>query len=1026
MPGLLARPPVPSTPEAYRLYKLLLHGPLDAVLEDLRQQEWSRPSTPSNSSGSLGEIPTSVDTLIPDGRTLLTAASTVSGRDFVFRLASFCLLLSRGANPYARCRDGRTCDEVWDGLQKDPDGAERQIFRDELDRAKEVWVRGHGYEEPWDVLEWIEDELHILEEGKSKASGQFIVERDVVASPEPVTAPAIRSRDELVEDPRLTKRRRIVPEEPLPDYEDMELDSPVEEKPLMESPLDEAFEAPRSRSPPPPLRPQQQAPPRSPQQYQKRVVPPPPPPLPPAAPPPPLAAPPAVEALPPPRQPVAAVSRLSEPLSAAAPAPTAVSCLPPPAQSPSQTIPPPSPRSAIAPVAAEPARPAGVKSSRDRLPPPSKHRLPQPSTAAAFETPLTIDTSVVRGPSVGPASQVLGKESVQGPSRARLPSKPASAAPSAFGTSNRPSKPEIVQGQSARTLQQPQQESPQRLTPAALPPGPSRLRLPPKKSATPAQPPVPSNTPAPSATPGANPTMTPTPSVSTPAQQPAPISASTNPPIAPCATVVLPRAVVIDDPVFAAPLEIVRTAQTVEQPPSQDPLRSPSSSHLPASNISPAVVAVEAKSSVSTLEAGSCPEEAKQQASPSSLTPIPSNRLSSPASNAKLPTTGVASGVKPARKSRLPAGYAKKRVSAGLVEARSAGRGPEGSPGRTGSPTASVAPAALAADRATQQATGDDQKKQLNNEAKEGGGEKFPQPTAEQEKEDVPTIEHKKALSPPAAVVNPPAPDAVVASAAKTASRQMLRIPSSGGLPKKSSHPQQQNAPPKVPQPISNPLTAGIVATSIFSSTGTNPKPGFARSLPPGVPTGARAQLAPPTEPRADRVARAAGSRNTVSPMKPAAMDEKAPSTSPDRSRRRSVSRAQPVTMELHRLPAWMSKTLVRHWLDHGPDAFAKANERESPFLEDLIELDSFETVEGAGVVPPIPLKIELSNKAAAGGPIAGGYLVGRVTYASQEVAEKAKEMFDGKKVAGCDKGFGVQWQQVGGEIDAFRAAVRE
>ncbi|GAA6005548.1 hypothetical protein JCM10207_005246 [Rhodosporidiobolus poonsookiae] len=263
-------------------------------------------------------------------------------------------------------------------------------------------------------------------------------------------------------------------------------------------------------------------------------------------------------------------------------------------------------------------------------------------------------------------------------------------------------------------------------------------------------------------------------------------------------------------------------------------------------------------------------------------------------------------------------------------------------------------------------------------------------------------------------------------------SARPLQIPTAGSLPQKP-HPSTHATVAQV-QP--NALTAGALASSIFSGE-TPAKTGSASRLPSSVrlpPSSSRFPpgngLPPPTGPKATSQSSTSPRKASTSPTAtrtfaapPASGAGSRTSLSPAVARRRSNS----VTMELHRLPPWATKTVVQHWLLNGPSTFDKAKPAELDFLDDLIDLDSFsQPLSGAGVVvTPTPSRIELSQITANGSRLAGVQSLGRVTYPTQEMAERAKRLFDGKRMAACETTAPtIMWVGTQAQIDQWRASV--
>ncbi|GAA5944862.1 hypothetical protein JCM10213_006615 [Rhodosporidiobolus nylandii] len=222
-----------------------------------------------------------------------------------------------------------------------------------------------------------------------------------------------------------------------------------------------------------------------------------------------------------------------------------------------------------------------------------------------------------------------------------------------------------------------------------------------------------------------------------------------------------------------------------------------------------------------------------------------------------------------------------------------------------------------------------------------------------------------------------------------------VRLPAVGNLPARPSTTVSHRAP-TVPQPPQNPLTASVTSSSIFppsSSATLPPRPGL--GPPANAPKGPRA----------------------LSTVKPASSTGGNPSLSQPGRRWQPLpvgagaASAAETTFELHHLPEWVTTVVLQHYLSSGPSVFATTKAGELPFLDSLLSIDSFGALPGADgdALPPLPKRVSVFAKTPT-----RPYAMGRATYSSEENAEAAKRMFDGRKVAECEKkGEKVRWEEV-------------
>ncbi|GAA5870274.1 hypothetical protein JCM1840_001610 [Sporobolomyces johnsonii] len=209
MPIASLDPPAIDCVAGHRLAKLMRTAPLLAFLEDLRSPAWTRPP---DSSIALLDSSDFADCL-------LLSCAVLAPRTPAFRLAYFCTLLVRGANPFARGMDGRPVEWEIESLE----GEEKGWFKEELDKAKRCWRDRVDYEFPEDVHQWIKDELDFMWAWEAaQAEEQAAVESDQQSSQDV----DMDLDGDSTTSPPPTKRPRV--EEPLPDY--------IDEEPLLVKP----------------------------------------------------------------------------------------------------------------------------------------------------------------------------------------------------------------------------------------------------------------------------------------------------------------------------------------------------------------------------------------------------------------------------------------------------------------------------------------------------------------------------------------------------------------------------------------------------------------------------------------------------------------------------------------------------------------------------------------------------------------------------------------------------------------------
>lgn len=113
-----------------------------------------------------------------------------------------------------------------------------------------------------------------------------------------------------------------------------------------------------------------------------------------------------------------------------------------------------------------------------------------------------------------------------------------------------------------------------------------------------------------------------------------------------------------------------------------------------------------------------------------------------------------------------------------------------------------------------------------------------------------------------------------------------------------------------------------------------------------------------------------------------------------------AVARGEPALFSLHGVPEGITPTILRHYLIHGPATFLTAQAEEVPLLQHLIDVGSLgpDTATGAAL-PPAPTDVKIEEFKTPEERCFHGPVVGHVTYASAEVAEKARSIFEGQRM---------------------------
>ncbi|GAA5853520.1 hypothetical protein JCM8547_002491 [Rhodosporidiobolus lusitaniae] len=359
---------------------------------------------------------------------------------------------------------------------------------------------------------------------------------------------------------------------------------------------------------------------------------------------------------------------------------------------------------------------------------------------------------------------------------------------------------------------------------------------------------------------------------------------------------------------------------------------------------------------------------------PSTASPAPSASSTSAHTGTAEPKTTPVPAAAKKRKSRLPAG----------VSAVKGGPGSEGGGGEGKS--ASPAPAPMAA-------TNEEGKKEMQSEERPrslAGSSASQLPawmsTGQKKDSNASSDEVQQLLLPPASL------NRILPSQSSSASRQEARLET-----------------PSIPQPAANPLTAKVQGSSIFSLSAspaaTSPRTGGAFS----TPAGPKAWLAAGSPPSGAASFALALNRSpswgsfSTSPSKPAGPS--APSSS------------SPVTIELQRLPSWVSPKILAFWPNHGPSSLSFLSRSQLPSADPLVDQHTLTApVESTANCRSLPIAkdVQILNKNSSGIPFSGGYHVGRATYSSRDEVERATKVFDGKRVAECEVGEkGVIWREI-------------
>ncbi|GAA6059587.1 hypothetical protein JCM10212_005086 [Sporobolomyces blumeae] len=190
------------------LAHLIRHGSFD----DFLQAVDSAPSSSTPHLDRTSPLTTSDASLclLLSVPILATQGSTARTPEFCF--AAWCVLIRRGADPFARGNDGRSIDMELRGVQ---DEGLRQCFERELQYARECWAEQRAYEIPEDIQQWIYDECETARSHRKVEAGQ--AEQRKRRRLEELDDAITTARRKL-ERPA-AKRTKIV--EPLLDYEDV-------------------------------------------------------------------------------------------------------------------------------------------------------------------------------------------------------------------------------------------------------------------------------------------------------------------------------------------------------------------------------------------------------------------------------------------------------------------------------------------------------------------------------------------------------------------------------------------------------------------------------------------------------------------------------------------------------------------------------------------------------------------------------------------------------------------------------------
>ncbi|GAA5988394.1 hypothetical protein JCM11641_005461 [Rhodosporidiobolus odoratus] len=1096
MPCLLAAPPEHTNYHyANILDDLLRYGTLREVIDELNSPRWILPLGWSQAKEARGATPLSaVDSSTSTGANLLSAASTAPERHFAFRFACFCILLGRGANPLSEGSNGMTVSEVLAVRLKQDKDADRLRFVEELEVAVKYWKTGTGYQLPLDIVEWIEvekEEPDFTLHQQDGVAGIQCHEGDFTMSPE------LENAEEGGHDQSSNDQKRLKLEDgELPDYVDQAPTPRPEPKeispaafrqvpaPPAAAPIAKAPSYSKRRVPPPPP-PLQSATPTAKSRLPLSVhapmrpatarlslepqTPIPPQPLPPTSTTPNgFALAPAVAPLP------------TSLLQTQAASLTAKSCLPP---KPKETLPPAAP-----PAAGQSSDSRRWSTSTTPVPPrpgPSASLASQtPSSAAAapplaglpravvLEDPVTqamhnptvrqeieqddVDMETDDGedmelcrPSASPSPPPAASTLASGPAPAPSPS----FAPTSTGAAESKAVSMVIDS----SIDTPARE------PTISPP--SQLTANPAPSNTPTSAPIIST--ASSSAPPAT-TVRPT---SSSASQPPPKKKSR-----------------LSNLFKIQAAKAARHASAQASSPSELPSGSGSGAaqaqERASVSQSPGLVAGQTVQG-GTAVAGSVDEAESSQAGGIGQLERQDERM-----EIDLETEGEARSERGRTQRSSSTVSSSSTGGAASSGSRPSSRLPPNLPQPKS--TSRLPPnLKLAATPAYPN------KPSLGTALSTSSYVEKSLPPIAHADGRAPGLVNKDATSIALASGRtpslPPKPSFRTASLPPTKPKSPtgLRINTTGSLPAKpqTHHSLRDSAVPRFPH---NPITAAVHASSILSPGSTpstvphsGPSPRMtssnaitsaarptststesatstvssARKLgrPLDAPTGPAAMRSAGTSPVAarqppfSRLPAGVGqqqqpSQAQPSPAVPRATSQHRSTSSgpaakpPARSASSSRSPTKPpapreTTMELHRLPSWMTESLLRHYLLQGPTTFSHVKSGQLPCLDDLLEIDGLSNPPSPAAVgdsvgagsgqdwpPPIPRSVELSGIMPQGTPVAEKGLVGKVTYTTRGDALRAKGMFDGEKVAKCEPGLGVQWMELQGDIDRWRA----
>ncbi|BGP44992.1 hypothetical protein JCM10450v2_000807 [Rhodotorula kratochvilovae] len=233
---------------------------------------------------------------------------------------------------------------------------------------------------------------------------------------------------------------------------------------------------------------------------------------------------------------------------------------------------------------------------------------------------------------------------------------------------------------------------------------------------------------------------------------------------------------------------------------------------------------------------------------------------------------------------------------------------------------------------------------------------------------------------PPAPAAGSPAPTIPPAPAAAPLARPFSRLP-------------QLVRPPPTPVPLPPQRSPSVASPATPTTAFPAPK---ASSASPAAAT-------PPPPPASAAPAVPIAAAPAAAPVLAA----------PTAGQPRGPRSADYATMELHRLPPYATPLVLRKWLLSGPGTFAHVAAADLSRLADVSPAPPPPPLPAAGgtadVVPPIVRRVEL---------VPGREGCARVVYTSRENAERARAMFNGRRVVEGPAGAGetgVVWLETEG-----------